>query len=324
QQQQQFAPPPKHAQFASNDSRDMMRTPSPTPSEEAALAQTGYFDWKKYTKFKKEYMVTYIIIFVIIIILIIFAALHNVIIRKLQPAAEWMHNTKFGWLIPIGLLFVMSFPPLGGQELVAILCGLVWGAGVGFAIVAIGSFLGELANFFTFKYLCQARSDKLKQKNIQYACLSKVVQDGGLKVAIVARYSVIPPHVTTALFATCGMKLQVFIISALVSLPKNFVNVYVGVTFEQEENGTQNNKSKLINFIVLCVTIVITVFAMRYIQALINGVKPEIIHRRRKMRQVAQSSVDFTNHEDLSNVALYPGSDAVAKPQAHYPPSYNV
>ena len=80
------------------------------------------------------------------------------------------------------------------------------------------------------------------------------------------------------------MKLQVFIISALVSLPKNFVNVYVGVTFEQEENGTQNNKSKLINFIVLCVTIVITIFAMRYIQALINGVKPEIIHRRRKMR----------------------------------------
>ncbi|KZP04807.1 hypothetical protein FIBSPDRAFT_766798 [Athelia psychrophila] len=301
----------------------MTRTPSPTPSEEASLAQTGFFDWKKYTKFKKEYMVTYIVIIVITIILIIFAAMHNVIIRKLQPAAEWMHNTKFGWLIPIGLLFVMSFPPLGGQELVAILCGLVWGAGWGFLIVSVGQFLGELANFFTFKYLCQARSNKLKETNIQYACLSRVIQDGGLKVAVVARYSVIPPHVSTALFATCGMHVSTFIISALVSLPKNFINVYVGVTFEQEENGTETNKSKMINFIVLCVTILITIFAMRYIQSLINKVKPGVIHQRRKNRQAAQSSMDFgPGYPDPSTAALNPYG--TTKPEARYPPSYNV
>lgn len=80
------------------------------------------------------------------------------------------------------------------------------------------------------------------------------------------------------------MHLTTFIISALVSLPKNFINVYVGVTFEQEENGTQNNKSKMINFIVLCLTILITIFAMRYIQGLINGVKPDVIYQRRKNR----------------------------------------
>lgn len=58
-----------------------------------------------------------------------------------------MHGLKVGWLIPIAVLFVISFPPLFGHEIVAILCGLVWGLGVGFAIVAAGTFLGELGNF---------------------------------------------------------------------------------------------------------------------------------------------------------------------------------
>jgi hypothetical protein len=54
---------------------------------------------------------------------------------------------KFGFLIPIAILFVISFPPLFGHEIVAVLCGLVWGLGPGFAIVAAGTFVGELGNF---------------------------------------------------------------------------------------------------------------------------------------------------------------------------------
>lgn len=48
--------------------------------------------------------------------------------RKLQ-------QLKYGWLIPVAILFVLSFPPLFGNEIVMILIGLVWGLGVGFAIV---------------------------------------------------------------------------------------------------------------------------------------------------------------------------------------------
>jgi hypothetical protein len=78
-------------------------------------------------------------------------------VRKLQ-------QLKLGWLIPVAILFVLSFPPLFGNEIVMILVGLVWGLGVGFAIVrypspfalsethfddqtAVGIILGELANY---------------------------------------------------------------------------------------------------------------------------------------------------------------------------------
>lgn len=36
---------------------------------------------------------------------------------------------------------------LFGHEILAVLCGLVWGAMIGFAITATGTFIGEVANF---------------------------------------------------------------------------------------------------------------------------------------------------------------------------------
>lgn len=56
-------------------------------------------------------------------------------------------STKAGWLIPLALIFVLSFPPLFGSDFISVLCGVVYGPGVGFAISGGGIFLGELANY---------------------------------------------------------------------------------------------------------------------------------------------------------------------------------
>lgn len=56
-----------------------------------------------------------------------------------------MKNLPGGWVIPIAVLFIISFPPLFGHEIVAILCGVVWGTWVGFGIVAAGTMLGEVS-----------------------------------------------------------------------------------------------------------------------------------------------------------------------------------
>jgi len=47
----------------------------------------------------------------------------------------------------VAILIVISFPPLFGHELIALLCGVVWGLWIGFAIVAAGTFLGESKSF---------------------------------------------------------------------------------------------------------------------------------------------------------------------------------
>jgi hypothetical protein len=92
---------------------------------------------------------------------------------------------------------------------------------------------------------------------VQYAILACVIRDGGLKMAVVARYSIIPAHrqytsmlsllqsavtdlcqtVLTALMATCGVSVWVFVVSAIVSLPRPFIVVFVGVNLKAVADG---------------------------------------------------------------------------------------
>jgi hypothetical protein len=104
-----------------------------------------------------------------------------------------------------------------------------------------------------FKYCCRSRGEKLEKTNIAYGCLAKVVRNGDFTVALIARLSAIPGHcaslqlvlahhltqflVTTAVFSTCGMDIVVFSLAAFLSLPKQFVTVYLGVALEQAANG---------------------------------------------------------------------------------------
>lgn len=63
--------------------------------------------------------------------------------QKLRPFSEKVRDLPAGWLIPVAILFVISFPPLFGHEIIALLCGVVYGLWIGFAIVAAGTFIGE-------------------------------------------------------------------------------------------------------------------------------------------------------------------------------------
>ncbi|KAH9926529.1 snare associated Golgi protein-domain-containing protein [Amylocystis lapponica] len=281
--------PLKKTSNAAVNIRQISRTPSPTPSEAEELNRTQMFDWKAMANWRfwvrKQWTWYYVIFVIIFIVAILFTVYHEQIVRWLQPPANWMHGLPAGWLIPIAIMFVLSFPPLFGQEIVGILCGLVWGLWGGFAIVAAGTFLGELANFYAFKYCCAARGEKLERTDIRYGCLARVVRDGGFKIAIIARYSAIPGHFTTAVFSTCGMSVWTFAVAAFLSLPKQFLTVYLGVALEDSESGQSSTKDTIIKDTVIGLTTVVTIVAMWYIYKQMNAVKPQVIYERRKARQ---------------------------------------
>ncbi|KAF9039593.1 hypothetical protein BDZ89DRAFT_1156808 [Hymenopellis radicata] len=268
--------------------RDLSRTPSPTPSEAKEL-KTGAFDWETLGKWRfwirKEWIWYYVALVIICTLTALMTLYHKQIVEWLTPVTRWMHDLSYGWIIPIGVLFVISFPPLFGHEIVAVLCGVVWGLWIGFGIVAAGTFIGEVGNFYAFKYCCRARGEKMERTKIPYACLAKVVRDGGFKIALIARLSAIPGHFTTAVFSTCGMGIIVFSIAAILSLPKQFITVYLGVILEQSASGTTDTKSRIISDVVLAVTFLITIAAMWYIYRQMNKVKPQVIYERRKARQ---------------------------------------
>jgi len=288
-----------------NNERGFSRTPSPTPSEEAELLRDGMFDWKAMTNWRfwirRQWLWYYVIGGVILVITILITVFDKQIVKWLTPATHWMHDLSFGWLIPIAILFVISFPPLFGHEIIAILCGVVWGLWAGFGIVAAGTFLGELGNFYAFKYCCRARGDKLEKENISYACLAKVVRDGGFLVAVICRLSVMPGHFTTAIFSTCGMTVIVFSVACILSMPKQLITVYIGVILEETGTGTQTTRDRIISDAVLGVTIAVTIAAMWYLLHKMRQVKPDIIYARRKARQGKLERADFTPYGAPNN-----------------------
>ncbi|KAJ6482035.1 hypothetical protein C8R47DRAFT_581857 [Mycena vitilis] len=96
-------------------SRTMSRTPSPTPSEFNAL--NGIKE-KKSTREQIQY---YAIIAVVLAAVIVISIEHENIINGLKPATDWLARTKGGFLVVVAILVVLSFPPLFGAEIVAIL-----------------------------------------------------------------------------------------------------------------------------------------------------------------------------------------------------------
>ncbi|KAI0706579.1 hypothetical protein C8Q76DRAFT_630288 [Earliella scabrosa] len=223
-----------------------MRTPSPTPSEARVLSEkTRICDWKLiYARMRhpRPYMTRRNIwIFVVVVCIIAFfaafLATQKKIVHALRPFADWMRETPAGWVLPIALMFVLSFPPLFGHEIVAILCGTVYGIWIGFGIVAAGTFLGELGNFYAFRWCCQARGRKFEETRLKYALYAQVVREGGLRVPTIMRFSAIPGHFSTAVFSTCGMSVWMFCASAFLSLPKQLAVVYVGVS--EEDSGCE-------------------------------------------------------------------------------------
>ncbi|RSH90810.1 Tlg2-vesicle protein [Saitozyma podzolica] len=255
---------------------------------EREFLSRGMIDWDQMKSWRywirKEWWYYYLIGGLIVVLVVLMSVYHDQIVTWLTPAANWMKALPAGWVIPIAILFVISFPPLFGHEIVTILIGVIWGLWIGFGITAAGTLLGEIGNFYAFKYCCRSRAAKLESKNLNYACMSHVVREGGFFIIFVARLSAIPGHFTTAVFSTCGMNIWIFTLACILTLPKQLIVVYLGVVFEA---GKKTTKDRIISDSVLGVGFVITILSAWYIYREMNKARI-VVWRRQRMALAAQ------------------------------------
>lgn len=205
----------------------------------------------------------------------------------MSPISRTLRDIPAGWLIPVAILFVISFPPLFGHEIVAILCGVVYGLWIGFAIVCAGTFLGEIGNFYAFRYWFKERMRRYESKSLNYACLAHIVRHGGFVVVIMARLSAIPGHFTTAVFASVGMSIWIFALAAFLTLPKQLAIVFLGALLNAEGNNDQSagHKKTIVTDAVLAVTFIITVGAAVYLYLKMSKARPMVARERRKQER---------------------------------------
>ena len=213
-------------------------------------------------------------------------------------------------------MFVLSFPPLFGNEIVHVLCGIVWGLWIGFGIVCAGTFLGEVGNFYAFRYICQARGEKLERTNLSYGCLARVVRDGGFlvgrtrltfRVTEISRLGRIdrsterysrPLHHGRILHMRNG---HLHILPRRHPLPPQTIRhrLYWRYAYRTplpdfpltpfpvvlyESAGVQSLQQRIISGAVLSISLLVTIFAAWWILNRMNKAKPAVLAGRRKVR----------------------------------------
>ncbi|KAF4837027.1 Golgi apparatus membrane protein TVP38 [Colletotrichum tropicale] len=255
-----------------------------------------------------------------ILVATIFISLHHdEVVEKLRPFSEKVREIPGGFLIPIAILILISFPPLFGHEIVALLCGVVYGLWVGFAIVAAGTFIGEIGTWFAFKYTLRRKAQKLERTNLNYGALARLTRDGGFWIVFIIRFSVIPSHFSTAVFSTCDVKFWHFAVSTFLTLPKQIILVYLGVLLvEKKQNGNNTIKN-----VVFGATFVLTIALAVYIWVKMRRVKKMLLaeQEQRKMQQQIEMLPQKVEVDAVETevIPLQPGMPGVAATRSDRP-----
>lgn len=131
--------------FVSHSSSDAYHKPEQASSnDDLDELETDYqpVNWKR-VFLSKKYLPVWIVLILIGILTAVITIKHDQVVDVLRPFAEKVRDIPAGWLIFVAILFIISFPPLFGHEVVALLAGVVYGLWIGFAVVAAGTFIGE-------------------------------------------------------------------------------------------------------------------------------------------------------------------------------------
>ncbi|CZR60653.1 related to Golgi apparatus membrane protein TVP38 [Phialocephala subalpina] len=239
--------------------------------------------WKDYVT-KKKYIPWWILAIIGGVLVGLMTLYHDQIVDALRPVSTKIRDLPAGFLIPVAILIAISFPPLFGHEIIALLCGVVYGLWIGFAIVAAGTFFGEVGTWFAFKYAFRKKAEKLEKTNLNYGALARVTRDGGFWIVLVIRFSIIPSHFSTAVFSTCDVNFWFFAIATFLTLPKQIILVYVGVLL------TQQSTNNTLNYIVAGTAFIITVFAGYYIYSKMQKVKKVLLEEQEARKQAKREA----------------------------------
>ncbi|WYZ41726.1 hypothetical protein EsH8_V_000621 [Colletotrichum jinshuiense] len=273
-------------------------------------------NWKKIF-FTPKYIPFHLLGIAIIIATAFISLHHDEVVAKLRPFSEDVRALPAGFLIPIAILVVISFPPLFGHEIIALLCGVVYGLWIGFAIVAAGTFIGEIGTWFAFKYTLRKKAHKLERTNLNYGALARLTRDGGFWIVFIIRFSVIPSHFSTAVFSTCDVKFWHFAVSTFLTLPKQIILVYLGVLLVEKQQGNNTIKN-----IVFGATFVLTIALAIYIFVKMRRVKKTLLQEqadRKAQRELREQLPQKVEVDAVETEIVFPQPGALAEARTDKP-----
>ncbi|CEQ43223.1 SPOSA6832_05133 [Sporobolomyces salmonicolor] len=266
-------------------------------------------NWKQSAKksFARKYWAWWITCIILIVALVFVAIYRDQIVAKFEPHKAAITNLPASWVIPIAILILLSFPPLGGHEIVLLVVGLIWGVWVGFGIACAGTFFGEMMCFFVFKYWFTKKAAEVENKSVFYACVARLQREGGIGIIIIVRFSAIPGHVVTAIQSTSGMSWWKYSVAVIISLPKQLAVVWLGDLFGQTSSTTDpsaQTKHRAVSLTVFFVTALASVVALYLVYMRARRFYPQIMQEADLRRTSSKDTYDDAAGDSLAAAAM--------------------
>jgi len=189
-------------------------------------------------------------------------ALHDKIVNALAPYAQQVAEYPGSWLVPVTLLIIVSFPPLFGHELIAILTGFVWSMPVAFLLVFTGSIIGESLLFLSFRHFFHSRIVQFRKEHEQnYGTIVLVISEHKRWMVFLIRLSAIPGHFSTPLFSSIDeIEYREWLYMVIATSWKFGIPVYLGHLLANHQTSWVGT---ILVFFTSCVTIVVAWYLYR-------------------------------------------------------------
>ncbi|KAI0693578.1 hypothetical protein BC835DRAFT_1353287 [Cytidiella melzeri] len=151
------------------------------------------------------------------------------IAQTMYDFAQKISHLRFGWLILVAIMTVISFPPCTGFTTSVTLCGFAYGMN-GFFVAAAGTLVGSGVVFTVLRWLFSKRLRKWASTNDKWQALEAVIEAKGLFLIILIRASPFPPWAySNSLFASIKpVALWQFLVATLIVLPRAALHVFIG------------------------------------------------------------------------------------------------
>jgi len=167
----------------------------------------------------------------------------KVIAQAMYDLAQKLSHMKYGWLIILGAMIIISFPPMTSYTTIVTLCGFAYGM-KGFYIALAGTVLGASTTFLVLRFLFSKRLRKWSATNDKWIALETVVKSKGLPLVILIRLSPIPPWAySNALFSSIHtVALWQFVIATFCLAPKLLLYTLIGSRLAPLSDGDQRRE----------------------------------------------------------------------------------
>ena len=174
----------------------------------------------------------------------------------------------WGPVVYAGVYAVASVFMLPASALTA-LSGVLFGLGLGTAVVSVGSVAGATLAFFLARYLLRDKVATMLSTQPKLRAIDSAIAEGGWKIVAMLRLSpLVPFNVQNYLYGLTPIRFVPCIVTSwLAMLPGTFLYVYIGYTVEQLAGASRERTiwEWLALVAGLAATLVVTVYVSKLV-----------------------------------------------------------